>query len=216
MRSERAKRIVADMDHYIHHDRIFLNNPAVMQGMGLAPLVVAATSGRYAFMLLTALAMLLVPTRVLCSLLYRKLEQPLLRALGYAGVSASLYILVRLAMTGLYGNDALELGIYLPLLVVDPLVIYRHGRVPEPVSKALSKGLRITLGYGFVLMLTGLLRELFAAGTLMDRKVLPVVALPLLSSTAGGFILVGVLFAVWRSGCALYEKYVRAEAKREE
>ena len=216
MRSEHAKMILEDLDHYIHHDRIFLNNPAVMQGMGLAPLVIAATTGRYAFLLLVAVALLLVPTRVICSLLYRKLDQPLLRAAGYCGVSAALYILVRLLLTSLFGSDLLELGIYLPLLVVDPLIIYRHGRVPEPASKALSKGLRITLGYGLVLMLTGMLRELFAAGTLFGRPVLGFIALPLLSSPAGGFILVGVLFAVWRSCCSLYEKYIRAEARREE
>lgn len=215
MRTKRAKQIMEDMDHYIHHDRIFLNNPAVMQGMGLAPLVIAATTGRYAFMLLVAVALMLVPTRVICSLLYRRLTPPLMRVVGYCGVSASIYILVRLALNGMFGNDILQLGIYLPLLVVDPLIVYRHGRVPEPVSKAVSKGLRITLGYGLILMLTGMLRELFAAGKLFGVPVLGVVALPLLSSPAGGFILVGVLFAIWRSCCALYEKYIRTEASRE-
>jgi len=39
------------------------------------------------------------------------------------------------------------LGIYLPMLVVEPLLIYRFGRVQETMQKAVSKGLRITLGY---------------------------------------------------------------------
>ncbi len=50
---------------------MFLNNPVVMQGMGLAPLVVLATSGQNAVMLAVAVALLLVPSRVLACLLSR-------------------------------------------------------------------------------------------------------------------------------------------------
>jgi electron transport complex protein RnfE len=215
MRPERAQSIVEDMEHYVHHDRIFLNNPAVMQGMGLAPLVIAATTGRYAFMLIIALAFLLIPTRVISSVLFHKLQHPLLRAIGYCGVAAAIYVLARLAMNALFGNDVLELGVYLPLLVVDPLVTYRHGRVPESIYNAASKGLRIMIGYSFVLLLAGCLREVLALGTLFGRPVVSIIAFPLLTQPAGGFILIGVLFAIWRGLCSWYKKYVTEEAKRE-
>ncbi|MCI2046333.1 MAG: electron transporter RnfE [Faecalibacterium sp.] len=214
MRAEHAQMIVEDMEHYIHHDRIFLNNPAVMQGMGLAPLVIIATTGRYAGMLIVALAMLLIPTRVISSVLFQKLEQPLLRAMGYCGVAAAVYVLARMAMNSMFGTDTLELGVYLPLLVVDPLVIYRHGRVPESTYNAFSKGLRIMVGYSLVLLLVGCLREVLAMGTLFGHTVGKVLAFPLLNQPAGGFILVGVLFAVWRGACSWYIKYVKEEAKR--
>ena len=45
MRRVTAELIVKDPNKFAHHDRVFLNNPVVMQGMGLAPLVVLATSG---------------------------------------------------------------------------------------------------------------------------------------------------------------------------
>ena len=41
----------------------------------------------------------------------------------------------------------------LPLLVVEPLLTYRFGRVQETLHKAVSKGLRITVGYALLLML---------------------------------------------------------------
>ena len=50
---------------------MFLNNPVVMQGMGLAPLVVVATTGQNSLMLAAAVALLLVPSRVLACLLSR-------------------------------------------------------------------------------------------------------------------------------------------------
>lgn len=214
MRSERARLILADEEHYFHHDRIFLNNPAVMQGMGMAPLVIMATTGRKAFLLAVAVALLLTPTRVLCSLLLRKLQQPLLRAGAYCGIAATVYIAVWILMRDFFGNDMLTLGLYLPLLVVDPLVVYRHGRVPEPVHKAFSKGLRITLGYGLVLMITGCLREFLSLGTVFDKQIVQMALLPVATSPAGGFLLIGVIFAVWRSIGNAWRRYLEQEAKK--
>ena len=65
MKQRKAEAILRDPGRYAHHDRIFLNNPVVMQGMGLAPLVVLATSGKNALMLAVAVALLLTPSRVL-------------------------------------------------------------------------------------------------------------------------------------------------------
>lgn len=214
MRSERARLILSEEEHYFHHDRIFLNNPAVMQGMGMAPLVIMATTGRKAFLLAVAVALLLTPTRVLCSLLLRKLRQPLLRAGAYCGIAATVYIAVWLLMRDFFGNDMLTLGLYLPLLVVDPLVVYRHGRVPEPVHKAFSKGLRITLGYGLVLIITGCLREFLSLGTVFDKQVVHMALLPVATSPAGGFLLIGVVFAVWRSIGNAWRRHLEQEAKK--
>ena len=71
MKKYTAERILQDPEKFAHHDRVFLNNPVVMQGMGLAPLVVLATSGQNAVMLAAAVALLLVPSRVLACLLSR-------------------------------------------------------------------------------------------------------------------------------------------------
>ena len=46
MRKATAELILKDPDRFAHHDRVFLNNPVVMQGMGLAPLVVLASCRR--------------------------------------------------------------------------------------------------------------------------------------------------------------------------
>ena len=68
MKKRTAELILQDPEKFAHHDRVFLNNPVVMQGMGLAPLVVVATTGQNSLMLAVAVALLLVPSRVLaCS-----------------------------------------------------------------------------------------------------------------------------------------------------
>ena len=107
--------------------------------------------------------------------------------------------------------DLLALGIYLPMLVVEPLLIYRFGRVQETLHKAFSKGLRITVGYVLLLLLVGCVREWLAMGTVfglpVSRPVLPVANLP-----AGGFLVLGVLCAVWRAAAQQRKRYLKTEA----
>lgn len=224
MKRHVAEMITRDPEKFAHHDRVFKNNPVVMQGMGLAPLVVLATTGRNALMLAAAVALLLTPSRMLACLLSRwcplrdespapeELEKKLLpRALIYSGSAAVVYLAAYPILNAVFGTDLLTLGIYLPMLIVEPLLTYRFGRVQETVRKAVSKGLRITVGYALLLVLLGCIREWLAAGTVfgvaVSRPVLPMAGMP-----AGGFIVLGVLCAVWRALAAKRRAYLTKEA----
>ena len=216
MRKATAELILKDPDRFAHHDRVFLNNPVVMQGMGLAPLVVLATTAHNGVMLAAAVTLLLVPSRVLACLLSRlfplnsenpapeELQKKLLpRALVYSLSASVVYLAAYPILNAMFGTSLLTLGIYLPLLVVEPLLTYRFGRVQETLHKAVSKGLRITVGYALLLMLLGCVREWLALGT-----VLPMAGMP-----AGGFIVLGVLCAVWRALAARRKAYLVREAR---
>ena len=226
MRRATAELIVKDPNKFAHHDRVFLNNPVVMQGMGLAPLVVLATSGQNAVMLAVAVALLLVPSRVLACLLSRlvplhdedpapeTLQKKLLpRALVYGFSTAVVYLAVYPILNMLFSTSLLSLGIYLPLLTVEPLLTYRFGRVQETVRKAVSKGLRITLGYVLLLLLLGCVREWMALGTVFGLPLLSRPVLPMASMPAGGFIVLGVLCAVWRALAQKRKAYLTKEAR---
>ena len=224
MRRATAELIVKDPGKFAHHDRVFLNNPVVMQGMGLAPLVVLATTAHNGVMLAAAVTLLLVPSRVLACLLSRlfplnsenpapeELQKKLLpRALVYSLSASVVYLAAYPILNAMFGTSLLTLGIYLPLLVVEPLLTYRFGRVQETLHKAVSKGLRITVGYALLLVLLGCVREWLAAGTMfgvvVSRPVLPMAGMP-----AGGFIVLGVLCAVWRALAAKRRAYLTKEA----
>ena len=225
MKKRTAELILKDPEKFAHHDRVFLNNPVVMQGMGLAPLVVVATTGQNGLMLAAAVTLLLVPSRVLACLLSRlfplnsenpapeELQKKLLpRALVYSLSAAVVYLVAYPILNAMFGTSLLTLGIYLPLLVVEPLLTYRFGRVQETVRKAVSKGLRITVGYALLLVLLGCVREWLAAGTMfgvvVSRPVLPMASMP-----AGGFIVLGVLCAVWRALAQKRKAYLTKEAR---
>ena len=225
MKRHVAEMITRDPEKFAHHDRVFKNNPVVMQGMGLAPLVVLATTGRNALMLAAAVALLLTPSRMLACLLSRwcplrdespapeELEKKLLpRALIYSGSAAVVYLAAYPILNAAFGTDLLTLGIYLPMLIVEPLLTYRFGRVQETMTKAVSKGLRITLGYALILRLLGCVREWLAYGSVfgvtLSRSILPMASMP-----AGGFIVLGVLCAVWRALARKQREYLKNEAR---
>ena len=225
MRKATAELILKDPDRFAHHDRVFLNNPVVMQGMGLAPLVVLATTAHNGVMLAAAVTLLLVPSRVLACLLSRlfplnsenpapeELQKKLLpRALVYSLSASVVYLVAYPILNAVFGTSLLTLGIYLPLLVVEPLLTYRFGRVQETMKKAVSKGIRITIGYSLLLLLLGCVREWLSAGTVfghvLSRPVLPMAGMP-----AGGFIVLGVLCAVWRTLARKYKNYLTSEAR---
>ena len=204
------------MTRIARRDRIFLNNPVIMQGMGLAPLVVAATTARNALMLSVAVILLLTPVRVIAALLART-GYYRFRGLIYCLTSATVYIGVYYALQAIFDVEILQLGIYLPLLVVEPLIIKRYERPQkERLVTALKKGLRTTCGYVLVLMLMGCLREVLTTAPLFDHAIprIPADLFPMASLPAGGFLLLGVVCAVWRSAVNRYKKYVNMEAKR--
>ncbi|HIX12212.1 MAG TPA: electron transporter RnfE [Candidatus Anaerofilum faecale] len=210
-----AKRIVHLNENFAaisRRDRVFLNNPVVMNGVGLAPLVIAATTGLNALMLSVAVLLMITPTRVLSALVCRWVR---FRALVYCLSAAVVYIGAYYCMQAWFSVEVTYLGMYLPLLVVEPIVIRRYEQpAPEKISSALKKGLLNTAGYVLVILLVGMLRELLAQGALFGQPLFDGSILPLSQLAAGGFIVVGVLCAVWRGAVNLVKKRVNMEAKK--
>ena len=214
MNVEKAKYLAENMELVSRTDRLWLNNPVVIQGLGLAPLVVAATTGRNALILALAVVLLLTPTRVLGAILGKMLPWRF-SALYYVGTACLLYVPVYFALLEVFGVEMRQVGIYLPLLAADMLIIRRYTYPKaEKIGRALRRGVTTTVGYGMVLIFMGLVRELLAKGTLFGSEKLPAGLFPLASQPAGGFILLGVLCAVWRGCIRQYKKYVNMEAKR--
>ena len=73
-------------------------------------------------------------------------------------------------------------------------------------------GLRITVGYALILFIVGCLREWLALGSVfgiqLSRSVLPMASMP-----AGGFIVLGVVCAVWRALARKHKEYLKTEAR---
>ncbi len=210
-----AKRIRYLNDNYARiakNDRIFLNNPVIMSGLGLAPLVVAATNGDNAVILSAAVLLMLTPTRILGSIVSRWLP---FRALAYCLSAAVVYMGTYTLLREWFDVQIVTLGIYLPLLVVEPIIIKRYERnTPEKWTTALRKGLLTTTGYVLVILITGILREFLAIGSVFGYRLTNIPILPLANLASGGFIIVALLCAFWRGMVNVMKKWVNMEAKK--
>lgn len=197
-------------------DRVFLNNPVIMQGLGLAPLIVAATTLKNGIMLSTAVVLLLTPTRVLAALLSR-FSYFRFRGLIYALTAAAVYVGARYLMGLVYAPAELALlGLYLPLLVADPIVLKRYERPQrERTRTALRKGLITSCGYILVLLMVSALREVLGLGTLLGAPVLDRALFPMAQLPSGGFMVVALLMCVWRAAVSSVKKQMSLEEEQQ-
>ena len=152
---------------------------------------------------LVLVLLLLTPTRVLAALLSR-FAYFRFRGLTYALTAAAVFVGVRYVMGLLYPvSDLALLGLYLPLLVADPIVLKRYERPQrERVRTALRKGIITSLGYILMLLLISGLREFLGAGALMGTQVMKNALFPMAQLPSGGFILLALVMCVWRAAAA--------------
>ncbi len=205
----------ASVEKRARRDRVFLNNPVIMQGLGLAPLIVAATTLKNGLMLSTAVLLLLTPTRVLAALLSR-FSYFRFRGLTYALTAAVVYIGARYVMGLLYSPAELALlGLYLPLLIADPIVLKRYERPQrERTRTALRKGLITTCGYVLALLLISALREVLGLGTLLGSAVMSRALFPMAQLPSGGFILTALVMCVWRAAATSVKNQMNLEVEQ--
>lgn len=208
MKTKRANYYAKNYEQIEQRDRIFLRNPVFITGLALAPVVVAATTLNNAVILGTAVLLLLLPTRVIASLVSRVVLYRFC-SIVYALTSAGVYVGVYILMRYLFGVGIQSVGIYLPLLVLDFIIIKRYEKpTKEKLSTAFVKGILTTIGFELALFLVAAIREFLAFGTLYGIKVIDGAPMPIAALTSGGFMIVGVLAALWRAVIARFRQDV--------
>lgn len=204
----------AELNEKIRSDHIWLSNPVMVRGLGLAPVVGAALNGEQALILCVACLLLITFTRLLAVAICH-LSGNRFRPLIYCYTAAILYIPVYLLLYELFGNDLTVLGIYLPILITEPAIVKRMEFTElESVRDALRHGFNNGLGMCVALLIVGCLREFLATGAVFGHTVLHAALLPLAAQPAGGFVLVGVIAAVWCAVANVYTDYKREEVRR--
>lgn len=185
-----------------------IQNPVLVQLVGLCPVVPAAVSLQSATLFAGMYLLMLLVTEVLASLLLRKLPR-YIRVCIYLVVGLGM-VLPMITYLEQYDQTILaRIGIYFPLLAINSITALHCEKVAVKSSVAIAAkdALATGIGYAAVLLLVGALRELFGNGTLWGRAVLPQ-AMPRMSAMLlpfGGFLMLGLLAAVLR--WILHKKY---------
>ncbi|HHH35612.1 MAG TPA: electron transport complex subunit E [Gammaproteobacteria bacterium] len=149
---------------------LWKNNPALVQILGLCPLLAVTSSviNGLALGLATLLTLMLSNTTVS---LIRDYVRPEIRIPVFVLVIASIVTVIELAMHAYFHELYLTLGIFIPLIVTNCSIIARAEAFASknPVAPALLDGFMMGLGFTLVLVVLGSLRELLGQGTLLTN-----------------------------------------------
>ena len=176
---------------------VILDNPIFMQTIGLCPALATTTSLSNAIGMGVAATVVLICSNVVISAL-RKFIPDKIRIACFITIIATFVTMIDLALQAFVPSLAASLGLFLPLIVVNCIIL---GRAEAYASKnkvlpSALDGVCMGLGFGFALVLMGFFRELLGAGTVLSglSTLLPFLsfipaegfAIPGLSAIPGG------------------------------
>jgi Na+-translocating ferredoxin:NAD+ oxidoreductase subunit E len=161
------------------------SNPGLVQLLGLCPLLAVSTSIGNALGLGLATFAVLVTSNAIASVVGRWLL-PEVRIAVFVLAIAAAVTSVQLAIAAWWPDLHDALGIFLPLIVTNCLVLGRAESFAsrQPLGLAIVDGAAMGLGFGSVLVALGAVRELLGHGLLL--ALLP----------PGAFVLLGLMLAV--------------------
>ncbi len=144
------------------------NNPALVQLLGLCPLLAVTTTVVNALGLGLATLLVLVGSNAMVSLIRHQIGDAV-RLPAFVLIIAAFVTCAELLMKA-YAYELYEiLGIFIPLIVTNCAILGRAEAFAskQPLGLAVWDGLMMGLGFLAVLLLLGAIRELFGSGTLL-------------------------------------------------
>lgn len=143
------------------------NNPALVQLLGLCPLLAVTNSVVNALGLGIATLIVLTASNLAISA-FRNLVPDAVRLPIFVMVIAALVTAIELLMQAFTYDLYLILGIFIPLIVTNCIIMGRADAFAarNPVRESLIDGLAMSVGFLVVLVLLGAIRELLGTGAL--------------------------------------------------
>jgi electron transport complex protein RnfE len=151
-------------------DGLWHNNQSLVALLGLCPLLAVTSNAVNGLGLGLATTLVLTGSNVTVSLIRRLVRQEV-RLPVYVLVIASFVTIVDLGMQAYFYELYRVLGIFIPLIVVNCVIIGRAEAFASKngLARSLVDGLAMGLGSTLVLMTLGGLRELVGQGTLFSQ-----------------------------------------------
>lgn len=183
---------------------VITDNPIFMQTIGLCPALATTTSLSNAVGMGVAATVVLIASNLVISLL-RKFIPDKIRIAAFITIIAGFVTIIDLSLQAFIPSLAASLGLFLPLIVVNCIIL---GRAEAYASKnkvlpSVIDGIVMGLGFTFALVLMGFFRELLGAGTIAAGIINGANGIQLFSDPAvmmilpaGGFLMMGFIFAV--------------------
>ncbi len=153
---------------------IIKENPTFVLMLGMCPTLAVTTSAVNGLgMGLSTTAVLVFSNLIIAAL--RKIIPDRVRIPAFIVIVASLVTVVQLLMQGYVPSLYASLGIYIPLIVVNCIIL---GRAESYASKndaisSLFDGIGMGLGFSIALTLIGIFREFLGGGAFFGKQIIP-------------------------------------------
>ena len=192
------------------YNGIIKENPVLVLMLGMCPALAVTTSAKNGLGMGVATMAVLIMSNFIISLL-RKVIPNGVRVPVYIIIIASFVTIVEMLMHAYVTSLYSSLGIYIPLIVVNCIILGRAETYASKNNPILSifDGIGIGLGFTVGLTLIGIVRELLGAGTIFDLQVMPESYEPvsIFVMAPGAFFVLAIL-------CALQNKFKLKGANR--
>lgn len=177
---------------------IWLENPVLVLLLGMCPTLAVTSNATNGLMMGLATTAVLLGSNAVVSIL-RSVIPKKVRIPCYIVIIATFVTIVGMVLEAYLPQVNKSLGIFIPLIVVNCIVLGRaeafaskHG-----VVKSIVDGLGMGVGFTLALIILGGLREFVAGGELFSIKMIPAweTKFTLWTSAPGAFIILGLLLA---------------------
>ncbi|NLA44100.1 MAG: electron transport complex subunit E [Candidatus Cloacimonetes bacterium] len=177
---------------------IVKENPTFVIVLGMCPTLATTTSVNNAIGMGLAATFVLVCSNIMISLI-RKITPDKIRIPVYVIVIAAFVSIVDMVMAAYLPDLHKALGLFIPLIVVNCIIMGRAEAFASrnSVMDSMADGIGMGLGFTLALTLMSTFREILGSGTWAGMKVMPAIYDPMLIAilTPGAFITLGLLMA---------------------
>ncbi len=191
---------------------IFKENPVFIQLLGMCPTLAVSTSAANGLGMGLATTAVLLGSNIVISAL-KKVIPDKIRIPAFVVVIASFVTIVGLLLKAYVPVLDKSLGIFIPLIVVNCIILARAEAFASKNTVFMSIGDAIGMGLGFAVALTilGSIRELFGNGSIFGFALFPAGFQPALIMILppGGFLVLGLVLAFFNWNKARKAKEVR-------
>ena len=178
------------------YNGILKENPVFIMMLGMCPALAVSTSVTNALGMGACTIAVLVVSNIVISLV-RNIIPDEVRLPAFIVIVASFVTIVELIMKAYFVELNASLGVYIPLIVVNCIILGRaeaYASKNPPLLSAMD-GIGMGLGFTFGLVCIAFFRELFGNGTLCGIQVMPSFYQPmaLLVKAPGAFLVLGFI-----------------------
>ena len=177
---------------------ILVENPVLRLVLGTCPTLAVSTSVESALGMGVAASIVLVCSNIAISALKKVIPQKV-RIPAYIVIIASFVTIVQMLVKAFVPQIDAQLGVYLPLIVVNCIILGRAEAFAgkNSVIRSAADGLGMGIGFTCALIIMGGVRELLGAGKLLGFQVLPesIPPMTIFVLAPGGFFVFGLVMA---------------------